>query len=163
MGVRYFALISGIVYVLIGLFGFIPGMVATPGTGGPEVTVGAGYGYLLSTFPVNILHNFVHIAVGIWGIVSYRTYIQSRTYSRGLAIFYGILAIMGLLPVLNTVFGLIPIFGHDVWLHALTALIAAYFGFKAPSPVDLRIHEREMVAGPRRPWRDRWWPRRHRL
>lgn len=63
---------------------------------------------------------------------------------------------MGLPPVLNTVFGLIPIFGHDVWLHALTALIAAYFGFKAPSLADLRAHEREVIAGPRRPWRDRW-------
>jgi biotin transporter BioY len=47
MGARYFALISGVIYVLIGLFGFIPGMVATPGTGGPEVIVNAGYGYLL--------------------------------------------------------------------------------------------------------------------
>ncbi len=34
---------------------------------------------------------------------------------------------MGLIPVLNTSFGLIPIFGHDVWLHALFALAAAYF------------------------------------
>lgn len=148
MGVRYFALISGIVYVLVGLFGFIPGMVATPGPGGPAgVVVGTGYGYLLSLFPVNILHNLVHLAVGIWGIVAFRSYIQSRTYGRGLAIFYGILAVMGLLPVLNTTFGLIPIFGNDVWLHALTALIAAYFGFKTPSPDELRTHEREIVSG----------------
>lgn len=149
MGVRYFALISGIIYILIGLFGFIPGMVATPGTGGPDVAVNAGYGYLLGTFPVNILHNIVHLAVGIWGLVAYRTYTGSRNYSRGLAIFYGVLAIMGLLPVLNTTFGLIPIFGNDVWLHALTALIAAYFGFKAPTPADLRTHEREVVTGRR--------------
>ncbi len=149
MGVRYFALISGIIYILIGLFGFIPGMVATPGTGGPEVTVGAGYGYLLSTFPVNVLHNLVHLAIGIWGVIVFRSYIQSRTYSRTLAILYGILAVMGLLPVLNTTFGLMPIFGSDVWLHALTALIAAYFGFKTPSPNELRTHEREVVAGRR--------------
>ncbi len=155
MGVRYFALISGIVYLLIGIFGFVPGMVATPGTAGPGVVAGTGYGYLLSAFPVNSLHNLVHIMVGIWGVISYRTYVQSRIYSRGLAIFYGILAIMGLLPVLNTVFGLIPIFGNDVWLHALTALIAAYFGFRTPTPADLRAHEREVVVGARpwRPWR----------
>jgi hypothetical protein len=29
-------------------------------------------------------------------------------------------------------FGYIPIFGNDVWLHGLTALIAAYFGYMAP-------------------------------
>ncbi|BAY12281.1 DUF4383 domain-containing protein [Calothrix sp. NIES-2098] len=147
MGARYFALICGIVFLLVGLFGFIPGMVASPGTAGPALAVKVGYGYLLKAFAVNLLHNIVHIAVGIAGLVSYRTYIRSRNYARGLAIFYGVLAVMGLLPVLNTVFGLIPIFGNDVWLHAITALIAAYFGFKTPSPADIREHEREMVTG----------------
>jgi hypothetical protein len=147
MGARYFALISGVIYVLIGLFGFIPGMVATPGTGGPEVIVNAGYGYLLELFAVNIVHNLVHLAVGVWGILSYPSYLRSRNYSRGLAILYGILTIMGLLPVLNTVFGLVPIFGNNVWLHAITAAIAAYFGFKTPDPVTLRNIEREVVTG----------------
>jgi hypothetical protein len=44
---------------------------------------------------------------------------------------YGLLAILGLIPGTNTLFGLVPIYGHDVWLHALSALIAAYFGFVA--------------------------------
>ncbi|MBD2565991.1 MULTISPECIES: DUF4383 domain-containing protein [Nostoc] len=151
MGARYFALISGIVFLLLGIFGFIPGMVATPGSGGPEVIFKPGYGYLLSSFPINILHNLVHIAVGIWGLVSYSNYIRARNYGRGLALFYGVLAIMGLLPVLNTVFGLIPVFGNDVWLHAITAVIAAYFGFKTPSAAELREHEREVVTS-----RSRW-------
>lgn len=57
MGARYFALISGIVFLLIGIFGFIPGMVATPGTAGPAVAVKAGYGYLLETFAINVQGN----------------------------------------------------------------------------------------------------------
>jgi hypothetical protein len=40
-----------------------------------------------------------------------------------------LLAILGLIPATNTMFGLVPIYGNDVWLHAGTALIAAYFGF----------------------------------
>jgi hypothetical protein len=28
-------------------------------------------------------------------------------------------------------FGLVPLFSHDIWLHALTALGAAYFGFSS--------------------------------
>jgi Domain of unknown function (DUF4383) len=147
MGTRYFALICGIVFILIGLFGFVPGMVATPGTGGPAVVVKTGYGYLLEAFAINVLHNIVHLAVGIWGVVSYRSYTRARNYGRGLAIFYGVLAIMGLFPVLNTVFGLIPIFGNNVWLHGVTAAIAAYFGFKTPSVQDLREHERDLVTG----------------
>jgi hypothetical protein len=46
-----------------------------------------------------------------------------------MAVLYGGLAVMGLIPGLNTLFGLVPLFGHDVWLHAGTAAIAAYFGF----------------------------------
>lgn len=147
MGTRYFALISGILYIIVGIAGFVPGMVATPGTGGPDVVLNTGYGYLLGLFPINVLHNIVHLGVGLWGLASYRSYLGARTYARGLAIFYGVLAIMGLFPVLNTTFGLIPIFGHDVWLHAVTAAIAAYFGFKAPDATALREHERELVTG----------------
>lgn len=149
MGARYFALISGIVFVLICLFGFTPGMVATPGSAGPAVAVKLGYGYLLSLFAINVLHNLVHLAVGIWGIASYRSYIKARMYARGLAIFYSVLAIMGFLPVLNTMFGLIPLFGHNIWLHAVTAGIAAYFGFKTPDAATLREQERIMVTSRR--------------
>jgi len=55
--------------------------------------------------------------------------IRARMYSMTLAVFYGVLAVMGLVPGLNTLFGLAPIHGHDVWLHAGTALVAAYFGW----------------------------------
>jgi hypothetical protein len=38
---------------------------------------------------------------------------------------------MGLFPATQSTLGLIPIFGNDVWLHAVTAAIAVYFGFFA--------------------------------
>ena len=55
----------------------------------------------------------------------------TRTYSKSLAVLYGILAVMGLIPMSNTLFGLAPLHGNDVWLHAVTAAIAAYFGWVA--------------------------------
>lgn len=146
MAVRYFALISGVIFIAIGFFGFVPGMVIPP-SAAPALIVHQGYGYLLTAFPVNILHNLVHLAVGAWGVLSYRSYIQSRIYSRGLAIFYAVLAVMGLFPVLNTTFGLIPIFGNDIWLHALTAVIAAFFGFRRPTARDRFEKERELTTG----------------
>jgi hypothetical protein len=88
---------------------------------------------LLGLFPVNILHTLVHLLLGIWGIIAYRSFSGSRVYAKSLAVVYGLLAIMGLIPGLNTTFGLIPLFSHDIWLHALTALAAAYFGFVAPA------------------------------
>jgi hypothetical protein len=36
--------------------------------------------------------------------------------------------------IIKTTFGLIPIYGADTLLHAVTAAIAAYFGFMAPAP-----------------------------
>ncbi len=122
---RYFALAVGVVYLLVGLMGFIPGLVSAPE---------AGYGRLLGIFPVNVLHHLVHILIGVLGIVAYRSWPAARTFARGLAIFYGLLAIGAFIPGLHTTFGLIPIYGiADFLLHAVTAAIAAYFGFAAPA------------------------------
>ena len=39
---------------------------------------------------------------------------------------------MGLLPApFNNTFGLVPIHGHDVWLHAVLAVAGLYLGFAA--------------------------------
>jgi len=132
MKTRLFALIVGVVYLLVGVAGFIPGLVADPTNGAfADLAVRAGEGRLLGLFPVNVLHHIVHLLVGLAGVLAYRTYDASRLYARALAIIYGLLAIMGLIDAgnLHTTFGLIPIFGHDVWLHAVTAAVAAYFGF----------------------------------
>lgn len=128
--VRTFALIFGILYVIGGISGFIPGLNPHHADM-PPIAVDSFYGRALGLFPVNILHNFVHLAIGIWGILASRSVSGARFFGKGLAIFYGLLAILGLIPATNTMFGLVPIYGNDVWLHAGTALIAAYFGFVA--------------------------------
>jgi hypothetical protein len=134
---RTFALLAGIVYILVGVLGFVPGIVQPPPPGAPALAVPSGYGYLLGLFPINVLHNVVHLLIGVWGYVASRTFGGARTFAQSLAVFYGLLAVMGLIPGLDTTLGLIPIFGHDVWLHALTALVAAYFGFAARAPVTV--------------------------
>jgi uncharacterized membrane protein len=133
METRYFALILGIVYAVVGVLGFIPGVTQPPPSGAPDLAVDNGYGYLLGLFPVNVVHNLIHLAVGLWGIVAYRRYTTSRTFAQALAVIFGVLTIMGFFPGLNTTFGLAPLFGHDIWLHALTAIVSAYFGFRRPA------------------------------
>ena len=133
MSTRYFALAYGVVFLLVGIAGFIPGLVAPPQPATPEVAAETGFGRLLGLFPINVWHNFVHAAFGIWGLAAYRSFSQARTYARAVAVIYAVLAVMGLIPVLNTTFGLIPLYGHDVWLHVLLAIGAAYFGFFAPA------------------------------
>ncbi len=145
MVTRYFALVLGIIFLLVGVMGFIPALVTHPaGMEMHNVTVHANHGYLLGIFPVNLLHNLVHILFGIWGLAAYAGgFDASRVYARSVAVIYALLAIMGLIPQgnLNTTFGLIPIHGNDVWLHAVIAVAAAYFGWAVAREPTLRTSD----------------------
>jgi len=145
MNSKNFALLLGIVYTVVGVLGFVPGILSTPPVGAPDLRVDAGYGYLLGLFPVNVIHSLVHLATGVWGLMAARSLTASRAYARSLAFLFGALTIMGVLPGLRTLFGLTPLFGHDVWLHALTALTAAYFGFRREWAADV-ARDRERRA-----------------
>ena len=127
---RKFSLVFGVVFIIAGILGFVPALVQ-PAHDAPPLAVETGHGRLLGLFTINILHNAVHLLIGLWGIIGSRSVSGALLFARGLAIFYGLLAILGLIPATNTMFGLVPIYGNDVWLHAGTALIAAYFGFVA--------------------------------
>ena len=129
MNTRTFALLFGIVFLIVGAGGFIPGLTDHTATPHPDLTMTNGYGHELGLFPINVLHNIVHILFGVWGLLAYKSYAGSRTYARGVAIIYAVLMVMGLVPALNTTFGLVPLYDNDVWLHALLALVAAYFGW----------------------------------
>jgi hypothetical protein len=138
MDVRRFALIAGIIYLIVGIAGFIPALLQPPAQNAPQLVVDSLHGQLLGLFPVNILHTLVHLAIGIWGLVGAKSIGASVLFSRSLAVIYGLLAIMGLIPGLNSMFGLVPLHSHDIWLHAGTALIAAYFGFAAKHATETR-------------------------
>ncbi len=129
MNIRTFALVWGIGFLLAGASGFIPGLWHPAPAHYPDLAVDSFYGDALGLFPVNILHNIVHLLFGVWGLLASRSLSGARTYSRVVAVAYGLLIVMGLIPALNTTFGFIPLFGNDVLLHVVLALPAAYFGF----------------------------------
>jgi len=138
MTTRYFALTIGMVYLFLGVLGFFSGVVAEPLLD----ALPTGYGYLLGLFPVNVLHNVLHLTVGILGLIAYRGLAPSIRFARGLAMTFPVLAVLGVLPWTSTAFGLIPLFGPNVWLHASTAAAAAYFAFaraRDPVPVELAV------------------------
>lgn len=134
MAVRYFALTAGLVYLGAAAWGFIPGLLAPLPPDAPPLAIDALKGEVLGLFPVNVVHTLVHLAIGIWGVVAWRRFSAARLYARGLAVVYGLLGLMGFIPVLNTMFGLAPLYGHDIWLHWGTAAFAAYFGWVAKEP-----------------------------
>lgn len=136
MQTKNFALIIGIIYLAIGVLGFVPAFRTMPPSHAPHLAMESSYGYLFGLFPINVFHNVVHIVIGIWGLLAYRSFPRARSYTKSLAVIYGILAVMGLIPGLNILGGYLPLFGHDVWLHALTAAVAAYFGFAGRAESD---------------------------
>lgn len=135
MNIRTFSLAMGIIYLIVGILGFFPALMSAPPANAPAME--APYGLLFGMFPINTLHNIVHIAIGAWGLLVYKDPDDARLYARSLAILYAALGVFGLIPALNTVFGLVPLFGHDVWLHLATAAAAAYFGFVSPETIGM--------------------------
>lgn len=138
MRTRSFALVFGIVFLLAGASGFIPGMLHPVPANAPPLTVTMGYGLVMGLLPVNVLHNLVHVLFGILGLVWYVGFFAPRMYAQIVAVSYGLLAILGLLPATNTLFGLVPIYGADVWLHLVLGVVAAYFGFMSPAEVPVQ-------------------------
>ena len=67
------------------------------------------------------------------GIVAFGGFLAPRLYAQIVAVAYGLLVILGLLPATQTLFGLVPIYGNDVWLHLVLGVVAGYFGFFTPA------------------------------
>lgn len=128
---RYFALIVGIAFTLAGIAGFLPFFTPHPPDDAPHLLLETGYGLLLGLFPVNILHNLFHFTVGLMGLLAFRTYPSALQYSRFLGVTLAVFTLMGTIPPLRTGLGLFPLYGHDVWLHGLEAVIGLYLGFFA--------------------------------
>src|SRR5437867_2617816 len=118
MATRYFVLILGIVFLLVGIMGFVPAFVH-PHSDHYQLAVEQNHGYLLGIWPVNAVHNTVHIASGILGILAFFSLGWARVYCQVLAVVYGVVALMALIPQnwAKTMFGLMPIHGNDIWLH----------------------------------------------
>jgi uncharacterized membrane protein (DUF485 family) len=131
--IRYTALCLGLLFLLLGLAGFVPAFVAPPAHTG-SVT---GYGYLFGIFPTNYFHNAIGILVGIWGIAAFTSLSGAIVFNRIFAIVYAAGAILGLLPFTSTLFGITPLFGNNIWLDAITAAIAFYYGFVKSAEIDL--------------------------
>ena len=137
---RYFALVVGAAFALAGIAGFLPFFTPHASPDAPHLLVNTSYGLLLGLFPVNIIHNLFHFAWGVAGLLAFRAYPAALTFSRYFGVTLAVLTVMGMLPPFRTGFGLMPLYGHDIWLHGLEAIIGIYLGFfagkRAHKPVE---------------------------
>ena len=122
---RIVVLIFGAVYLLVGVLGF----VAT--TGSAPADMPSADGLLLGLFPVNLLHNIVHLLVGAVLLYGATNTPAALNVARGVGILYLILGVVGIIAPDG--FGLVPLGGTDVFLHFATAAVLLLVGFMSPS------------------------------
>jgi|SRR5579862_3489790 len=121
----------GIAFFAAGVLGFVPYVTVPHGIADPWVTLDANYVFIAGIFPVNVVHDGLHMLFGIWGIGASTSFKASVRFCRVVAWVYFILVVLGAIPIFNTLFGIAPIYGWDVLLHFVIALLALYGGYGA--------------------------------
>jgi hypothetical protein len=122
------ALVLGIGFLLIAILGFFTSgmdMTADPATA-PRV---------LGLFPVNAVHNGVHLGFGIWGLLASRSWAGAKNFTLIGGVIYLVLA--GLAFIAPDGFGLVPLGGHDIWLHAVAGIVMVLAGSTAKVPAKV--------------------------
>ena len=126
MNPRPFAAVLGVAFLLAAIAGFFPSPIPADA---PPLRIEQQHGLALGLFPVNIMHNVVHLLFGVLGLAAARNIGSALGYAKLVAVAYALLVVLGLLPATHTTFGFIPIYGNDVWLHGAIALVAGIVGF----------------------------------
>ncbi|MFF5173480.1 DUF4383 domain-containing protein [Micromonospora sp. NPDC000089] len=113
--VRRAAATVGVLFLLVGGLGFLPGIttdyadlrLAGPGSGAE----------LFGVFRVSVLHNALHLAFGVAGLVLSRRAREARAYLLGGGAVYLVLALYGLVVDKPTGANFLPVDDPDGWLH----------------------------------------------
>ncbi len=146
MNPKRFAMIGGIVLLALGLISLIPQMVGSV-EGLPALRLDQSYGLFAGVFAWNIVNKALLIVLGAFGIYSasekFTNLPASINWSRWVFAVTAIGAIIGLIPSTNTLFGFMPLFGNQVWLHAVVAVLGAYFGFALTSKAHARMPDKD--------------------
>ena len=114
------ALTVGVVFLLVGIAGFIPGVT----TNYSDLTFAGHHSdaKLIGVFQVSILHNIVHLLFGVAGIAAARTLSAARAYLIWGGVIYLVLWLYGLLIDKESAANFVPVNSADNWLHFVLGL-----------------------------------------
>jgi Domain of unknown function (DUF4383) len=133
---RSLAGLFGVAFVVIGVLGFIPGVVSDYG----ELRwwrTGSG-AELFGLFGTSVFHNLLYLGLGIVGLVAARSAAGSRAYLTGGGVLLVALGVYGLLIDRSGDANVIPVNRADDWLHLGLGVAMVYAGLAvtlaAPRP-----------------------------
>jgi hypothetical protein len=114
------AVLFGVVFLVIGILGFVPAVTKDQ--------------MLLGIFHVNTAHNCVHLLSGVVALFAGMTSAgAARWYFRIFGLVYGLVAVMGFLMGDGMLLGLISNNTADTWLHVGIAAVSLILGFMPAS------------------------------
>lgn len=134
---RTFALVVGVVFLLVGVLGFIPGI--TTHYGDMEFAGHMSGAKLLGIFQVSVLHNVVHLLFGAAGIALSRRADTAFTYLVGGGVIYLVLWVYGLVVDKGDQANFVPLNNADDWLHLLLGLGMVALGLLGRSADRRRV------------------------
>ncbi len=114
------ALVIGLVFLVVGVAGFIPGIT----TSYDRVSVASHHSQALplGLFQVSILHNIVHLLFGAAGLVAARTLAAARNYLIIGGAIYLVLFLYGLMVPQEADANFVPVSPADDILHLVLGL-----------------------------------------
>ncbi|MEU1315147.1 DUF4383 domain-containing protein [Streptomyces tibetensis] len=113
--VQQAALSAGLVFLVVGVLGFIPGITTDYGSlGFASHESGAE---LFGLFQVSILHNLVHLAYGLAGLIFAATAAGAYSYLLVGGAVYLVLWVYGLSVGHDSDANFVPLNSADDWLH----------------------------------------------
>ena len=123
--VQKLAWVFAVVFILIGVLGFVPGITTD--------------GYLLGIFEVDWLHNIIHLASGILAAILASSGYASA-YFKIFGLVYLAVTILGFMDG-SSVLGLFNVNSADNILHLVIAVVSLAIGFG--------VKERDLMMAPR--------------
>jgi hypothetical protein len=132
------ALAVGVVFLVVGVLGFIPGI--TTDYGSMQFAGHESGAMLLGIFQVSILHNIVHLLFGVAGVMLARSFDGARAFLVGGGAIYLVLWIYGLIIDKESGANFVPLNTADDWLHFVLGVgmvaLGVILGKQRPGPLN---------------------------
>ncbi len=113
MSTSKFALVFGIVFLVIGLLGFVPGITSD--------------GLLLGIFEVDNIHSVIHVLTGILALAFMKS--NAKMFFKVFGVVYLLVTLFGFFQG-GSVLGLFMVNMADNVLHLVVSVVALWLGFR---------------------------------